>query len=56
VLEQFLNRYLGNKDNCIKFIKSNLNKIDTPLLIEILKILQEELKKRINDYENKKIK
>lgn len=56
MLEQFLNRYLGNKDNCIKLIKSNLNVIDTPLLIEILKILQKELKKRIADYEENKIK
>ena len=54
MLERLLNQYLADKDKCIAFMKSKLNLLDTPLLIEVIKILQEELKLRITEFEIKK--
>ena len=52
--ENFLKSYLTDKKKIINLLKDNLKIIDTPLLIEILKVLNNELKIRINKFELKK--
>lgn len=49
-LENYLQDFLGNK----QLIKKSLKQINTTTLIEIIKILEEELKQRINEFEAKK--
>ena len=55
MLKKYLQQYLGNKD-LPKILKENIHVVETSLLIEITKIFQEELKKRINDFEKQKEK
>ena len=55
MLKNFLQQYLGNKD-LPKILKENIQIVETPLLIEIMKILQEELKKRIDEFEKQREK
>lgn len=49
-LENYLQSYLQNK----KLIQKYLKQINTTTLIEIIKILNEELKLRIKEFEAKK--
>jgi len=49
-LENYLQKYLRNKE----LIKKSISKINTETLIEILKVLNEELKIRISKFEEKK--
>jgi len=49
-LENYLQKYLRNKE----LIKKYISKINTETLIEILKVLNEELKIRISKFEEKK--
>jgi len=54
-LENLLKSYLGlDNKSILKLLKENLSKIETPLLMEILKILNEELKNRIKQFEDTK--
>ena len=55
MLKKYLQQYLGNKD-LPKILKENIQVVETPLLIEIMKILQEELKRRIDEFEKQKDK
>jgi len=55
VLKKYLQQYLGSKD-LPKILKENIHVVETSLLIDIMKILQEELKKRIDDFEKQKDK
>jgi hypothetical protein len=49
-LENYLQNFLQDK----KLIKKYLKQINTTILIEIIKILEEELKLRIKEFEEKK--
>jgi len=51
-LENYLQSCLGNKE----LIKKYISKINTETLIEILKVLNEELKKRIDEFNKSKEK
>ena len=53
MLKKYLQQYLGNKD-LPKILKENIHMVETSLLIEITKIFQEELKKRIDEFEKQK--
>jgi hypothetical protein len=53
LLESFLKPYLKDKKAITSLLKNNLQQIDTELLIEIIKILNDELKIRIEEFENK---
>jgi len=50
LLENFLKSYLKDKKLFLNLLKNNLHQIETELLIEILKILNEELKIRISKF------
>jgi len=53
-LGNFLNSYLKDKKALLNLLKNNLQQIETEFLIEIVKILNEELKLRIKTFEEKK--
>jgi len=53
-LESFLKPYLKDKKVVISLLKNNLKLIDTECLIEIIKVLNDELKIRIEEFEEKK--
>lgn len=54
LLENFLKPYLKDKKTLLSLLKNNLQQIDTELLIEVLKILNDELKIRIEKFEEKR--
>ena len=53
-LENFLKTYLKDKKTLISLLKTNLSQVDTETLIDVIKVLNDELKLRIEEFEIKK--
>ena len=53
-LENFLKQYLKDEKLIISLLKNNLKEINTELLIKIIKLLNNELKVRIGEFEDAK--
>jgi len=53
-LDTFLKQYLKDEKLIISLLKNNLKEINTELLIKIIKLLNNELKVRIGEFEDAK--
>jgi len=53
-LASFLKPYFKDRKAIISLLRNNLSQIDTETLIEVIKVLNDELKVRIEEFEERK--